>query len=140
MMTTQQYSNALVAPDLDVLNIVFANNYKILDYKFNVCTILMRKDNKPKEIENAEQNPYMIHFAGQEKPWNSESAFYSERFWEYARDTAFYERLLLTMHKVLMAQTPKNTLWRKGRYWILSHALWGRKKAYYREKFEKFGK
>ena len=39
--------------------------------------------------------PKVIHYAGYEKPWKPGSCDLAERFWWYARETPYYERLLL---------------------------------------------
>ena len=39
--------------------------------------------------------PKIIHYAGYEKPWKPGSCDLAERFWRYARETPYYERLLL---------------------------------------------
>ena len=50
------------------------------------------------EFENyfaARANPKVIHFAGCEKPWTNVDVDLEQHFWKYARQTPFYEALLL---------------------------------------------
>lgn len=74
----------IICPDQDILNIIFANNYKKLDYQYNVLTSLQRllKDNNDDDIK-AFENIKIYHFAGEQKPWNTTVA-YEEKWFEYA--------------------------------------------------------
>ncbi len=87
--TEKRYRNILKWADQDILNIVFNNNYKILDKKFNYMT-------QEKEAAN---NIILRHYNTGDKPWR-----YSpktkikinnfEDFWEYAKLTEFYNDIL----------------------------------------------
>jgi lipopolysaccharide biosynthesis glycosyltransferase len=91
--------DTILTPDQDVLNIVFANNYKQLDNKYIVDpkrTKIMRSEFK---VKNSIENPFIIHYAGREKPWNNIEVGMSEYFWKYARKTPFYEELLFNAYK-----------------------------------------
>ena len=46
------------------------------------------------EYMKARKEPYIIHFAGYQKPWNVVECDFSERFWEYARYSPYYIQLL----------------------------------------------
>ena len=43
---------------------------------------------------SAREHERIIHFAGVNKPWNASDCDRGERYWEYARETPFYERLI----------------------------------------------
>ena len=43
------------------------------------------------------KSPFIIHYAGDEKPWNSPLCDYADVFWMYARQTIFYEAILWRM-------------------------------------------
>ena len=45
---------------------------------------------------DAERNPVIIHYTG-DKPWNFPTFKYAEIWWHYARQTPFYEEILLRM-------------------------------------------
>lgn len=66
--TEQDNLNCL---DQDVLNLQFQNNYKKLDYKFNVLTGLktLLKINNDPDVK-AFDDIKIYHFAGEKKPWN----------------------------------------------------------------------
>ena len=74
----------IICPDQDILNIIFANKYKKLDYKYNVLTSLQQllKNNNDDDIK-AFENIKIYHFAGEQKPWNTTVA-YEEKWFEYA--------------------------------------------------------
>lgn len=93
--------------DQDVLNTLCEGKIYYVDMKWNVMTdcngfrlgtIIKRA---PKQIYDehmeARKDPYIIHYAGNEKPWNSPLSDYSEYFWEYARKTPFYEAIVWRM-------------------------------------------
>ncbi|MEY8222093.1 DUF4422 domain-containing protein [Enterocloster aldenensis] len=90
--------------DQDVLNILFEGKVKWLDSAWNY--FVDEKDGwrgkinqfAPKELyelyENAGKNPYIYHFAGNEKPWFDPYYEHAEVFWSYLRKTPFYEIML----------------------------------------------
>jgi len=95
----------ILTPDQDVFNIVFENNYKQLGNKYIVVPYrekIMRTDLDARE---SCINPFIIHYAGSDKPWKKPSMAFSYLFWNYARITSFYEELIF---KVL--KTNNNTL------------------------------
>ena len=88
--TEKRYRNILKWADQDILNIVFNNNYKILDKKFNYMT-------QEKETAN---NIILRHYNTGDKPWryskdlkfNKINNF--EDFWKYAELTEFCNAVL----------------------------------------------
>lgn len=93
--------------DQDVLNIKCEGRVHILEANWNVMTDCDKFrvngiiKHAPKYIYDSymksRENPYIIHYAGQEKPWNSPLCDYSEQFWRYARNSIFYESILYRM-------------------------------------------
>ncbi len=88
----------------DVLNELFANQILSLDYRWNVVgTEQSREIVKVIPQEDAEayrialEDPYVIHFAGGFKPWIYNNAPYSEFFYQYAKNTPWYETILASM-------------------------------------------
>ena len=90
--------------DQDVLNYLAQDNYKAVDMKWNVMTdwnririakIIARA---PKYLQDeykiAHNEPYIIHYAGPDKPWHQPYSDYAEVFWKYARKTICYEVLI----------------------------------------------
>ncbi len=47
-----------------------------------------------RQYEQAAKQPYIYHFAGNEKPWFDPNYEYAEQFWTYLRNTPFYETML----------------------------------------------
>ena len=46
------------------------------------------------EYEAAREDPWIIHYAGADKPWKDPCGDYAEEFWKVARKSAYYEALL----------------------------------------------
>lgn len=90
--------------DQDALNIRCEGRVTFLDPRWNVLTDCLgqRFQNcirfAPKRIidgyQESRKDPYIIHYAGVEKPWNAPLSDMAEFYWEYARKTVFYEAVL----------------------------------------------
>jgi lipopolysaccharide biosynthesis glycosyltransferase len=91
--------------DQDVFNLYFENNYKILNSKYNVSYWMWKyNQEKPdKNITNSIKNPFIIHYSTF-KPWKDLDVIMGNYFWEYARITPFYEKIL---ERFLINQTEK---------------------------------
>jgi len=91
--TTGKYADLLRCPDQDVFNIVFENNFKVLDYRFNIqidhFPLLERLSFK--SAMEAKANPILIHYTSN-KPWRNPVQKYTE-FWEIAKKTFFYKQI-----------------------------------------------
>lgn len=86
---TIQLNDRLSCADQDVFNIVFENNFKILDYKFNFMP-----DHKHFLFEkhpDISVEPVILHYAAG-KPWKMRSSRNND-FWEILNDTEFYEEV-----------------------------------------------
>lgn len=81
--------------DQDILNIYFENNYKILDYKYNVSGYMQDYQKKAFNdiVQKAVDHPFIIHYTTF-KPWSKKGVVFEEFFWRHAQKTAFYESLL----------------------------------------------
>ena len=104
----KKYKNKLIFFDQDLLNICFNDNYKILDYEYNLQTEqIFRFDNLNKQevlgIKKASENPCIRHFSSRKKPWICSSIRIDEKifkiphlneFWFFAKMTPFYEGML----------------------------------------------
>lgn len=156
--------------DQDILNIVCENRVKFLDLRWNVLyqIPIWGKDWKnvlPCSILNkyldSFKDPYIIHYAGQIKPWNDPSNELADYFWLHARNTIFYERIIFDNNvKIIKNDITKFKRkylgevdeevevkelfnYRKTRakyiyYKILSKICWGKKRKRYKEKRKKF--
>jgi len=87
-----------IKPDLqdqDIFNIYFENNYKILDYKYNVSGYMYRYNQikESKNVSSAIKEPFIIHFTTI-KPWIRPGSVFAEYFWEIAKQTEYYEEII----------------------------------------------
>ena len=103
--TEKSYRDKLKWADQDVLNIVFANNYKILDKKFNFMT-----------GEKEQENTVLRHFNTDVKPWDFykslKTSYVSnlQIFWHYAKMTDFYDEIKNLVKYKTMADFNKKRL------------------------------
>lgn len=90
----------------DLINILFYGKIKFLDLKYNYYTRINSwnedmLDNAPvhykKIYETVGNNPFVIHYANQPKPWSNPNISYADKWWEIARKTPFYEIILQRM-------------------------------------------
>ena len=94
--------------DQDILNFIFHGHISYLDPRWNVLTDcggerLNIISKAPLRIENdylrSREDPFVIHYAGYQKPWNCSLMDFSEVFWINARDSVYYEYLLAKLIK-----------------------------------------
>lgn len=85
--------------DQDLLNYVFANNYKLLNEKFNVTAPRARKHYKSGKLVDC----VIRHFEGGKKPWfchplkieqMKSNHIGVKAFWKYAKMTPFYNEMI----------------------------------------------
>ena len=84
--------------DQDVLNVACYGRILTLEPKYNaqVKTLkennpLLRKLFKEREIMEAKNEPYIIHYSNKEKPWNSLEMYMGNYWWDIAKNTPYYE-------------------------------------------------
>ena len=90
-------------PDQDVLNNIAQDKVLFLDMTWNMIVdwrnkrVKKIKKHAPKEqVEDylsARECPYIIHYAGPDKPWLDDSCDLAENWWQYAKNTPYYESL-----------------------------------------------
>lgn len=90
----------------DALNALFENHIKYIDMRWNyyvevndflkICVKYAPAESE-EEYKNSAKNPYVIHYANNPKPWNAPLVMFGECWWEIARNTPFYEEILLRM-------------------------------------------
>jgi len=93
--------------DQDVLNVACYNHIKHLHFKYNIMTkyklsnVFLNGFDKRvtnifrvNEIEEAINNPQIIHYVDKVKPWNDISCYMSKYWWNYARFSPFYSDIL----------------------------------------------
>lgn len=92
-------SDVILTPDQDVFNMVFDNNYKKLNNKYIVVPHRKKVMQSDIETRKSIEKPFIIHYAGADKPWNNPKMDMADYFWKYARMTSFYEELIFDFHK-----------------------------------------
>lgn len=90
--------------DQDVLNHFAEGRVKYLDMRWNV--VMDWRDIRIKEIigrapkplfdkyMESRKDPYIVHYAGPDKPWDNFDSDMADYFWNYARKTPFYPTII----------------------------------------------
>lgn len=74
----------IVAPDQDCLNLLCKGKVKFLPLEWNAMPIAGKMRRRPK----------LVHYNLSAKPWHYDDVVYGEYFWEYAKETFFYDRIV----------------------------------------------
>lgn len=92
---TTEICDKLQMPDQDVLNIVFADNYKILPKQFNLVADLSIKYLDLNKLINEQKGAFVIHYTGgnRVRPWMKKDVPCAQYFWHLAKKTPFYQEL-----------------------------------------------
>ena len=89
--------------DQDILNIVCEENIRFIDLNYNVewCIPIYYSKEKIDFFEKniyrfyvVYNNPKIMHYCGNEKPWTNPNYPKSNLWWKYARMTDFYEEII----------------------------------------------
>ena len=145
--------------DQDIINASCEGNILYLNQRWNYTWHLPFNDknykqNLPPELRTAylqaQAQPYILHFTSQQyKPWCRPDLPLSSLFWQYARQTPFYEEILYqnilafslhnTNSKQLLQQIVNRhkILRQYYRCKILSKVTWGNKRKHYKQKRDK---
>lgn len=91
--------------DQDLLNFICQGKVMRLEQQWNIMNdIGNRVDNAKNgpaleylDYLIAKENPYVIHYAGNPKPWDNAKIDMADYFWKYARNSKFYNILLKRM-------------------------------------------
>ncbi len=94
--------DAFSCMDQDVLNSYFNDKFVKFDSRWNFETAQkVFKEDIPfidkehmLEWQKARENPAIIHYSGERKPWFYPDEDFADIWWEYARKTPFYEEIL----------------------------------------------
>lgn len=157
------YNHPLV--DQDVLNYVckdrvlffdqiwnLHNNFCLQSNNLHLLDLVPEKQKKSYELAKS-TIPYIIHYAGFEKPWNNPSLEYADIWWKYAKDSKVYEIILYknligkSKETVKIIQQNNDNLSlilsvikakHKIKYYrFMSKVTFGKMKTKYKEKYEK---
>ncbi len=84
----------------DILNVACFGKILTLPPKFNLMTKSFKQKNsilrelyKNEDISEANKSPYIIHYNGKKKPWNSIGLYMEKYWWEMAKKTPFINNL-----------------------------------------------
>lgn len=93
--------------DQDVLNMLFKEKVFVLDMAWNTITnvkmqqfetmLLLAPIDIVDQYMEARRHPNIIHYGT--KPWNDPSADFAEEYWKIARESPFYEDIILRWEK-----------------------------------------
>lgn len=90
--------------DEEVLNILFEDDTKLIDNRFNCLIIyepMLREggysDIATEKMKSALAAPCVVHYVGKGKPWLSPSCTLKSCFWEAARKTMWHEELICSL-------------------------------------------
>ena len=107
-------NNKLIYNDQDVLNVACEGRVTYLDWGWNVMhdcggRVANVFSFAPADVFSAynasRSNPRIVHYAGFEKPWKFPTCDFAALYWNYARQTPFYEVLLAGLTGVGGANT-----------------------------------
>jgi len=114
-------SREFLYADQDVLNVKCTGCVHFLDMRWNVLTdnagsrISAIISYAPKRVYDAylesRQDPYIIHYAGDRKPWIDPSSDFAMDFWENAKKTPYYEVML---HRMVFGEPERTNGYRSG--------------------------
>ncbi len=99
MTKTAELHNKLNMPDQDVLNIVFAENYKILPKQYNLIVDTSVKYFDFNHYLKTLDGCYVLHYTGgrEVRPWMHAKVPCYQTFWNIAKQTPFYTDLLVEL-------------------------------------------
>lgn len=115
---TYASNTAYIYNDQDVLNICCEGKVTYLPWEWNVVhdcggrvgNLFVQAPNDMYDTYmQSRSNPQIIHYAGYQKPWVDPDCDYAPVYWDYARDTPFYEALLKRVVKANAPAAPDAT-------------------------------
>ena len=124
----EEYSNRLCSAfnnenlpwqDQDILNLIFANSTKLISWTWNFQYHLLflhkgciRTTNAEllQDFSNSINNPKIIHFTSNKKPWHYPDLPFAKDFWQYARKSPYYEEILQSMTEKQLISSAQETM------------------------------
>lgn len=142
--------------DQDILSVAAHGHVLFLDLEWNVEWHIPLyqprfKEQIPADLcndyINARKNPKFIHYCSSKKAWNNPQAPLAHYFWEYARQTPFYEEILFRNFPKPFIKLPPDTtvlikkvanrhktLFKYYRCKVLATVTWGKRRQHYQQK------
>lgn len=112
--------------DQDVLNIICKGRVHYIPQQWNTLMnwqesgrsrmeiLKMAPRDLYEEYVAARKYPYVIHFAGYQKPWDVVDCDFAEYFWKYAKNSAYFSVILLRCTKTLEDITKLKKTWKNN--------------------------
>lgn len=104
--------------DQDIFNILLEGRSELLDVRWNHMIYLKGAissaiGNAPAAAQKlyfeSQKEPYIIHYASENKPWLNPELEFADDFWSVARQTVFYEVILARMMDKKLSSIQANT-------------------------------
>ena len=111
--------------DQDILNEYCQGRVVYLDFAWNVMHNGFNRigdviSHAPAEVNDAflasREHEKVIHYAGAEKPWNTLTCDRGRVYWDYARQTPYYEQLLMLLAGAAGVATKRDD----GEQWVIA--------------------
>ena len=129
----------------DLINALVDGKYKKLDMKWNVfCpfkNILTGFNvNLYQTYKNALDNVAIIHYVSRIKPWNNPTIPLAHIWWQYARQTPFYEEMLFKLNTTMLVANVERLRHKMKylKYKILSKITFGNMRKRYQKKKKEY--
>lgn len=130
--------------DQCVMNSVLDGNYYPLALKWNVLWQLPYYEKfmenqlsaeKYAEYFEARRHPRIVHYSGDIKPWKNTEVELADLWWKYARETGYYESILLHATKMMIKDISSLRCYRVKYHWykFLSKVTFGQTRKRYKQ-------
>ncbi len=124
-----EYGRHFLFPDQDLLNIAFSSTMVRLNCRWNVPIDIMKNFSLLRPVD-----PYIIHWAGERKPWNGTVDEFGESiFWHYASLTPFFCYLTHAWTRTTLDRRDENL-----KSEMVRHNYWLRLQSFVRQRVFKF--
>ena len=112
--------------DQDVLNVACKNRIHYIPQQWNVLMNWQEGNRSrmqimkmaPKalyeEYISARKAPYIVHFAGYQKPWDVVNCDMAEYFWKYARHSLYHPEILINIRTTVNTTSNEGTIYDNG--------------------------
>lgn len=101
-------------PDQDLINVVCSHRICYLEPGWNFMwhyrylqesanTEIHLPEAELKKYLEYEKNPNLIHYTGEIKPWDNADKYLSDYFWQYAKESVFFNLFLIRLNNAVVA-------------------------------------
>ena len=110
---TNELKDKLICPDLDVMNVVFQDNYKKLHFKYCATIHRYTLTDGDKEMQEGYKKPFIIHYSDELKPWNTDKVVFFKEWHDIYTRTSYYSKLktvFMFLYRRLMLLKPNKNV------------------------------